>query len=384
MPCLLVNGVRCALLRDDRPADGRLRRMNETDILTRRLFGQRLAGTPFESPEDVVRWLGCVQSQEALLSRWSLGQRTTGYTDADIAAAFDEGRFLRTHALRPTWHYVMPEDILWIQQATAHRVHALNAYVAHKYEVDDATVTSSLHLIATALEGGRHLTRTELGAVLEEAGIVARSIRLAYIVMHAELEGLICSGAVKGKQHTYALLAERAPQARRLDDDDEALARLTLRYFTGHGPATERDFAWWSSLPLAEIRRGLEMVRADLLREELDGQTYWYSVEAQPPGPLPLRAWILQDFDEAFWFRSLAFPDMEWTREEGTWNETLIRPILIGGRRAGTWRRKIERKQLVFEAQLFTTLNADEQVAFDAEVARYGAYMGLPVRVDFI
>jgi hypothetical protein len=358
--------------------------MNETEILTRRLFGQRLAGTPFERPEDVVRWLGCVQSQDPLLSRWSVGQRTASCTDADIAAAFDAGRFLRTHILRPTWHYVMPEDILWIQQATAPRVHALNAYVGRQTELDERTLAHSHDLITKALAGGRHLTRTELGAVLAEGGIVAEKLRLAYIIMHAELEGLICSGAVRGKQHTYALLAERAPQAKRLDDDDEALARLTLTYFTGHGPATERDFAWWSSLPLKAIRRGLEIAQSDLLQAEHDGQTFWFSEASQPPGQLPLTAWLLPEYDEAIWFRSLAFPDLDWARDTDTWNDTFFRPILIGSQRAGIWRRTVGRATIIVEAQLVAPLTPEQQTAFDAAVDRYSTYMGVPVEVSYI
>ncbi len=271
--------------------------MNATDILTRRLFGQRVAGTPFDKPEDVIEWLGCVQSQDAIGARWSVGQRAANCTDADVAAAFDAGKILRTHVLRPTWHYVTPENIRWVLQVTAPRVHALNAYMYRQTELDGPLFARAHQLFIDALEGGKHLTRTELAAVLAGGGIVAEKVRLASIIMHAELEGLICSGAVRGKQHTYALLAERAPEATRLDDD-EALAALTLRYFTGHGPATAQDFAWWSSLALTTIRRGLEMVGTNLLREELDGQTYWFSANAQHPTPQSLFAYLLPEYDE--------------------------------------------------------------------------------------
>lgn len=357
--------------------------MNATDILTRRLFGQRLSGTPFENPEDVVEWLGCVQSQDAIGARWSVGQRTANCTDADVAATFHTGKILRTHVLRPTWHYITPENIRWVLQVTAPRVHALSAYMYRQTELDEPLFARAHELFTNALQGGKHLTRAELGAVLAEGGIVAEKMRLAYIVMHAELEAMICSGTVRGKQHTYALLAERAPDARRLDDD-EALAALTLCYFTGHGPATAQDFAWWSSLSLTTIKRGLEMVQADLQREEIDGQTYWFSPSAQPPAPQPLTACLLPEYDEAIWFRSLGFPDMDWTRDSITWNDTFFRPILIGGQRAGVWRRTIARRSIALDAQLFATLTTEEQAALDAAIERYGAFMGLPVNVNYI
>ncbi|HYI14225.1 MAG TPA: winged helix DNA-binding domain-containing protein [Thermomicrobiales bacterium] len=357
--------------------------MNATDILTRRLFGQRLAGTPFEKPEDVVEWLGCVQSQDPIGARWSVGQRVANCTDADVAAAFDAGKLLRTHVLRPTWHYVTPENIRWVLQVTAPRVHALSAYMYRQTELDEPLFARAHELFTNALQGGKHLTRAELAAVLAEGGIVAEKMRLAYIVMHAELEGLICSGAVRGKQHTYALLTERAPEAKRLDDD-EALAALTRRYFTGHGPATAQDFAWWSSLSLSTIKRGLEMVQHDLIREELDGQTYWCSADAQPSTPQPLTAYLLPEYDEAIWFRSLGFPDMDWTRDSITWNDTFFRPILIGGRRAGVWRRTIASKAIALDAQLVASLTTEERAALNAALERYSTFMGLPVNVSYI
>jgi hypothetical protein len=357
--------------------------MNTTEILTQRLFGQRLAGTPFEQPEDVVRWLGCVQSQDPIGARWSIGQRVAGCTDADIALALDEGRVLRTHILRPTWHYVMPEDILWTLQVTAPRVHAINASIYRQTELDDALFARSHALFTAALQGGKQLTRAELGTVLAEGGIIAEKLRLGCMVMQAELEGLICSGAVRGKQQTYALLAERAPDAQLLDPD-EALARLALRYFTGHGPATVHDFAWWASLSLTLARRGLEVVKADLQLIEHDGQQFWCSAEAQAAESLPLTAWLLPEYDEAIWYRSLAFPDTERTRDTSSWGDRFARPIIIGTRRVGLWRRTIARSSIAFDALLFAPLNATEQAAFDVAIERYSAYMGLPVIVTHV
>ena len=148
--------------------------------------------------------------------------------------------------------------------------------------------------------------------------------------------------------------------------------------------ATPHDFAWWSSLSLSTIKRGLAMVEADLLREELDGQTYWFSPEAQPPTPQPLTASLLPEYDEAIWFRSLGFPDMDSTRDSTTWNDTFFRPILIGGQRAGVWRRTIARRSIEFDAQLFAALTTDDQTALNAAIERYGAFMGLPVNISYI
>src|SRR3954447_736776 len=99
------------------------------DLAHRRMHNLRLSGPPLASVEDAVRWLGAVQSQDYGPAKWSIGQRTIGVDDGDLDRAFDEGALLRTHVLRPTWHFVLPADIRWMLALTAPRVHALNAYM---------------------------------------------------------------------------------------------------------------------------------------------------------------------------------------------------------------------------------------------------------------
>jgi hypothetical protein len=235
-------------------------------VAWQRVYNQRLEGPKFQRPGDVVAWFGAVQAQEYALAKWALGLRMEYATDDIIEQAFTDGAILRTHVMRPTWHFVTPADIRWILELTAPRVHAANGTMYRRLELEDALFGRSDEIIARAVEGGRHLTRAELGAALSVAGIdTTNGMRLGYIVHHAELEGVVCSGPRRGRQHTYALIAERAPQARRLARD-EALAELTRRYFTSHGPATVKDFAWWSGLTIADVKAGLAML--DLCSED--------------------------------------------------------------------------------------------------------------------
>lgn len=234
--------------------------MQHADILRQRLWNQRVAGSPFDAPETMVRALVGVQSQDYPGARWSVGQRTRDCTDADVARAYDDGKILRTHLLRPTWHFVAPDDIRWILELTAPRVHALNAPYYRKFGLDGAVLARAQGVIEGALGGGEGRTRAELAATLAGAGIVVEGLGLSYTMMHAELEGLICSGANRGKQQTYALLEARAPGARSLPRE-EALAELTRRFFVGHGPATLKDYVWWAGLSVAEAKRGVESVR---------------------------------------------------------------------------------------------------------------------------
>lgn len=241
-------------------------------VIARRMVAHGLARPRFPTAADVVTWYGAVQGQEYGPAKWGIAQRATDLTSADLDRAFDAGAILRTHVLRPTWHFVAPADLRWLQRLTAPRVQAFNAYWYRVNELTARVLARGADVLARSLEGGTHLTRPELGEALRRARINAAGPRLACIVMNAELDALICSGPRRGRQHTYALVDERAKPARSLTRD-EALAELTRRYFRAHGPATVRDFVWWSSLRVADAREGMAL--AGLVHEQIDGLTLW-------------------------------------------------------------------------------------------------------------
>src|SRR5690554_3188801 len=135
--------------------------MNQHDIVQQRLYNQRLTGDQFETPEAVVSWLGAVQAQEYGQARWALGLRAPGLTREKVEAAFAEGRILRTHVMRPTWHFVTPEDIRWLLQLTAPRVKTAVGSYLRKLELDDALCARSNEALARELQGGKQLQRSE-------------------------------------------------------------------------------------------------------------------------------------------------------------------------------------------------------------------------------
>lgn len=229
--------------------------MNDPRLETaaRRLRNHRLEGDCLGSAAGVVRWLGALQAQEYPVARWSVGQRAGGLSQAEVDQALATGTILRTHVLRDTWHLVAAADIRWLLELTAPRILARNQTMHRREGLSDALLARTDDLLVAALRGGRQLTRREVADVLAEQGVEAERFRLAYILMHAELKGLICSGAMDGKQHTYALLEERAPGARSLDRE-AALAELAMRYFTSRGPAMVEDLSRWASLTLSDAR----------------------------------------------------------------------------------------------------------------------------------
>ncbi len=351
--------------------------MAPTAIALRRLYQQRLSQNPFATPDEVVAWLGAVQAQDYAGAKWALGLRMQHATDDMIEQAFADGTILRTHLLRPTWHFVTPADIRWILELTAPRVNAVNAYMYRQLELDDALFVRSNAVIARALEGGQQLTRAELGLALAEAGIVAEGMRLGYIVHRAELDAVVCSGPRRGKQFTYALLDERAPQARRLQRD-EALAELTRRYYTGHGPATVRDFVWWSGLTVADAKAGLEMVASHLAHELIEGQTYWFSASMPPAAEPTEAAFLLPTYDE-FLVGFASFGESRQGGRDAGKKVVFDSTLVIGGQVVGSWRRTFKKGAVVVEVAPFAPLSAAEGESVTAAARRYGAFLGMPV-----
>ena len=244
------------------------------DLLSERLRNQHLTRPDRQKPAQVVAWLGAMQAQDFPAAKWAVGLRSPGCNSTDIEQAFNDGAILRTHVLRPTWHFVTPADIRWMLALSAPRVHAANAYYYRQSGLDAKMIARGCAMMHRVLDDGEPMTRAELAVALKRAKVPADGLKLAYIVMHAELEGMICSGPRRGKQFTYALLDERAPAGKTLDRRD-AVAELAKRYFTSHGPATIRDFVWWSGLTVKDAELGIEAVKPKLQQDTIDGRTHW-------------------------------------------------------------------------------------------------------------
>jgi hypothetical protein len=354
--------------------------VDEEEILRRRLRQQRLRGPVTPDPVELVRRFGAMQSQEYAVAKWSVGRRT-GTDEASVQAALDEGRLLRTHALRPTWHFVAGVDLGWIQALTGPRVQVFNAHYNKVHGLDDEVAAKTNRVITQALTGGNHLTRPELAAALDKAGLPAAGNRLAYVVMRAELDGLIANGVLRGKQHTYGLVAERVPDPVRLTGD-EALAELTRRYFTSHGPATVKDYAWWSSLTLAQIRHGIGLLGDALVSTVVGGREYWSPAGADPvPAERGTAALLLQAYDEYVIGFSESRPLINRAeRRIGPDNPNqAIHPIVFDTQVVGWWRREVGRGGITVIPFLAVTLTAAQRRAVEAETARFSAFTGTPV-----
>jgi hypothetical protein len=223
-----------------------------------RLANLRIDPATSGTPAAVVAWCGAIQAQDYTAAMWAVALRSEPATASDLDRALDSGAILRTHVLRPTWHLVTRDDIRWMLSLTAERVQRALGHAYRARELDAALRTRAARAFERALSSQGCLTRAELGAALARTGLAVTGIRLALLTLHAELEGVLCSGPRRGTQSTYALLDARTKQTSPLSRD-EALERLTAIYFRSHGPATARDFAWWSGLTMSDVRRGIDL-----------------------------------------------------------------------------------------------------------------------------
>jgi hypothetical protein len=364
-------------------------------MLRERLARHRLAGDGLPSPVDVVRWFGAVQAQDFPGALWAVGQRlATTTTEGEVLAAFDAGALIRTHVLRPTWHFVAPEDLRWMLALTGPRIQSASAARYRELGLDPSTRAEAERVFAKALAGGRHLSRLALADALRRARIDPADQRLAHLVTHAELEGLICSGPRVGKQFTYALIDERVPPARPLDRE-AAVTTLVTRYFTSHGPATVGDAAWWSGLPQRDVREGIALAGDALEPWVLDDVTYWRGrettpagqVRPSPPGRGAAAVHLLPSFDEY----TVAYRDrrtlLHAASEVSTLTQSalLSQPVMVNGRHAGTWKRTLpyrEGEAVSLDVHLLEPLRPGVRRALESAAARYGAHLGRSVAVN--
>jgi hypothetical protein len=288
--------------------------------------------------------------------------------------------------MRPTWHFVAPEDLRWLLALTARRVHQANGYQYRLLGIDRETAARSRVVIERTLDG-RALIREELAGALEAAGVLGSALRLGYLIIDAELEGLICSGPRRGKRQTYALLDQRIPPSRPRERE-EALAELARRYVEGHGPAQAIDLAWWSGLTVAQARAALELAAGSLEREMIDGRAFWSAPGAAGSAGAAAafgrpRVHLLPNYDELF----VAFRD----RSDGldpelppparVAAEILNHVVVRDGLGVGGWRRSEERGTFRVELNLLVGLDSAERRALSDEVARLAAFLGKPVEV---
>ena len=318
--------------------------MTPDELLHIRLYNQLLSLHELKEPREVVARMGAMQSQVLEMAKWAIGSRLQNSSAKEITDVLNKGEVIRTHILRPTWHFVAAEDLRWMYALSYPRLKPVYRSYAKMLGADESLLYPHIPLIEELLSGGRHLTKQEIGVALAERGVILDDNHLSLLLSFTELEGIIVNGELTGSRQTFTLLDEWAPRIPDISRE-EALARLARRYFTSHGPATLQDFAWWSNLPITECRQALEMIRPDFIRESIDGRECWMPNDIQTPPSDHDSALLLAPFDEFV----VSYKDRSGMIEEAHYAKVITKngifspTIMLNGQIIGSWKKSMKK-----------------------------------------
>ncbi len=360
--------------------------LTAAEALRLRLAALLLREHPSGAPPDVagvVEWFGAMQAQDLASAMWSLGLRLPGSTAAGIQDALERREALRTWPMRGTVHLVPPRDARWMLALTGER--ALHGVAARRATLGltEAMADKGVDALAAALRG-RRLTRAECVQVLTDAGVTATGQIGYHMLWYASQRGVTCIAPNVGKEQTFVLLAEWAPE-QATPSREEALGILTLRYFRSHGPAARQDLARWAGLTAAEVREGIAAAGAALSTVRVDGaeMVAGSALLGRPLADLD-DVLVLPGFDEyllGYKDRSMMLDDAHKQAIIPGGNGVFQSTIVRAGRVVGTWKRTVGAKAVTVDARPLVELSAADRSRVSAACEPYAAYLGLPLRV---
>jgi hypothetical protein len=360
--------------------------MTLSDIANLRLISQQIAATKSETVKDLLGWMGAMQAQDYPMAKWAVGIRLPKSKDKTIEDALDKGEIIRTHVLRPTWHFVSAEDVYWMIELTSPHIKSSLKSSDRKLGLTETMYSKSNRIIEKALAPDRHVTREELIRNLTRAKIPTNNNRAWRFFLRAELDGIICSGATRptksfgrgrGKKQTYALLEKRVPRKKTFGRE-ESLSQLARKYFTSHAPATVHDFAWWSGLSMTDARDALEMIQSDFVSEKINSGTYWLPNSFSFNKSHGSSVYLLPAYDEfiiGYRDRSAALNPVY--QKKSVSENGLFRPVIvINGQVSGLWKKTVSKNSIVVETHFFRPHSKKEKQSINNAVAAFGDFIG--------
>lgn len=335
----------------------------------------------FTSVADVVRWMTAMQAQDLPGAKWSVGLRLPGTTDADVEAALADRSILRSWPLRGTLHFVASEDLGWMLSLTRDRMVKRAASNLAAEGLSPIALERVADVARSSLTGGRVLTRDEIYLLLAQSGVSELGQARYHALWHLCQTGVLCIGPPRGKAQTFVLLDDWVPKPRRLEHD-EALGELALRYIRSHGPATDRDFSWWSSLTLTEARKGLAIIHDQVERREVDTVEYHFSPDlTESPPASGVR--LLPGFDEyllGYTDRRIALAEEHEPSVFPGKNGMFLPTIVSDGAVIGTWKRTTTTSNVTVALQPFAPLGATVASAVQSKAHEYARFLEKELR----
>ena len=350
--------------------------MKLSEISNIRLASQGIEPAAFENAKELVVWMGAIQAQDFAMAKWAVGVRLKNSAIETVEASFNKGEIIRTHLMRPTWHLVSSDDIYWMLELTAPKIKSGMKSRHNDLELTYEMIAKTNRIIEKTLSAKAHITREELAKEFREAGIKTDENRLSHILFCAELDGLVCSGPANGNKQTYALLSERVPNKRILPRD-EALAELAKRYFTSHGPATLKDFTWWSGLSVTEAKKALDFIITDFISETINSETYWFSDSFSEFRKNKSSVYFLPAFDEfliSYTNRSASISQVD--NPKAISNNGIFRPVIVAnGQVTGIWKRNVKKNNVLIETDFFSPPDAKTKLQVEEAAEKFRTFL---------
>ncbi len=357
--------------------------MNLYDIALLRLVNQQIAVPAFKTANEVVSWLGAVQAQDYYMSEWAVGVRLPGSTVDTVKSAINSGEIIRTHVLRPTWHLVSAEDVSWMLELSAPQIKSLARSRDKELGLTETVFNRSNSIIEKALRYGIHLTREEMVTLLAAAGFSNDNNRVSHLLMRAEIEGIIASGHIKNGKQTYALLANRVTNTKTLHRD-EAVVELARRYFTSHGPATLRDFIWWSGLPVKECRQAIEAIKTSFDSVKTGDDTFFFAPFVTLPKYDKSQVALLPAYDEfiiSYKNRTASLPFEN--HIQAVLINGIFRPVIVyNGQVTGIWKRTVKNEKVFLTAEFFDRINLSMKNMIAEQFASFAHFIGKTPKIE--
>lgn len=351
--------------------------MTAEEIIERRWCGQGLRAMVGESPEAVVSKLLAMQGQDDLAVLWAVGARA-GCIEAEVTAALQDGRLVRSWPMRGTLHLMASQDVRWMMALLAPSMLARMETRMAELQLDHHSIALAEKVLSRILAHGP-VARPTLMAELEGAGVPVDRQRGYFTLTFLAHQGLICRGPRMGKQASFVLMDGWVPPSRPLDRE-EALARLALRYFQSHGPATVHDLAHWTALSLREARLAAHSAAAGLEHWRVGRTDLWGAKESSLEPVRGVR--LLPGFDEyllGYKDRS-AILDPALATRVVPGNNGVFKPMMVeDGKVVGIWKRQLKARTV--EVQFEPFAKSPDPKALRAEAEAYAQFLGLELRI---
>ncbi|MDR2036652.1 MAG: winged helix DNA-binding domain-containing protein [Bacteroidales bacterium] len=319
-----------------------------------RMLSQQLAQPLFDHPRELVSWMGAIQAQDCIMSKWAVGIRLKSGSLSQVEKALESGEIIRTHVLRPTWHMVVAEDVRWMLQLTGKRIKSACLSWGKNFGIDEPIYSKSYKQLEKILKNNRHLTRLEIGEELSSSGTIADKSQLNCVLSLAETDGLICNGIEKNKKHTYALMDERVPPAKKLYKD-EALAMLAQKYFRSHSPASLQDFTWWSGLTITEAKHAIKLIETELVTDRFDSENFYLHESYTQANEVDGALHLLPPYDEFL----ISYKERVHVLEKKHYPKAftsygIFYPVILqNGKIIGNWKKTTKKNLISIETSFF-------------------------------